>query len=588
MELATGIVSTVFGLYKDINPSTLGGVNDIIVVEGSDGTLRCSPFELRFGKMHMFRITSRVVHIYVNGAMTDIAMTMGKQGELYFEVNEHTDLTESFAHLDIRYACEPPEEIVQLSDTDASLDLYPVRKTNAKHKSSSVVASAQRKRLYTRKHIEDERVLNLEKRKYFKARNYQHTNPYHKLTLIHNTFDKLISSFEYFDFVSTNHRRLLHILKGIWLYPVKTGARCAGNLDEGCRETFIRFSLCGMQKTDKDIEHAFDGYEVQRVRDCDKLVVQLGGCESCRIKFYFPFNLFTEIHFIVRAFLDKKSQEHVFKDFLEKEREKRRKWSFFTRAKPKKEAAWSLELGSEQLKSMSLRYGSNDVVFKLSGVDQKLKAKMFLWKRGEKIIVSDVDGTITKSDVRGHLYGFVGKDWTHKGVAKLYTKIVGNGYKVIYLTTRPLGQSGMTRFYLENLEQDGGKLPEGPILHSPDGLFAALYREIISRNPQSFKISCLQKIQALFDGEFPFVSGFGNKLSDVITYKTVGIAESKIFTINPQGNIVLELTNSLKGTHQTLNSFVDAMFPELNAGNVVDFDNRFTDLTFWKIPDDRF
>ena len=44
--------------------------------------------------------------------------------------------------------------------------------------------------------------------------------------------------------------------------------------------------------------------------------------------------------------------------------------------------------------------------------------------------VSDVDGTITKSDVLGHLAYIVGRDWTHSGVAHLFTNIEANGYQV--------------------------------------------------------------------------------------------------------------------------------------------------------------
>jgi len=34
----------------------------------------------------------------------------------------------------------------------------------------------------------------------------------------------------------------------------------------------------------------------------------------------------------------------------------------------------------------------------------------------------------------------VGKDWTHMGVANLYHDIDHNGYKIIYLTSRAIGQ----------------------------------------------------------------------------------------------------------------------------------------------------
>lgn len=70
----------------------------------------------------------------------------------------------------------------------------------------------------------------------------------------------------------------------------------------------------------------------------------------------------------------------------------------------------------------------------------------------------------------------VGKDWTHSGVANLYTKIVKNGYKVLYLTSRAIGQADTTREYLKKVEQGQYQLPEGPVIMSPDRLMQALHR----------------------------------------------------------------------------------------------------------------
>lgn len=34
----------------------------------------------------------------------------------------------------------------------------------------------------------------------------------------------------------------------------------------------------------------------------------------------------------------------------------------------------------------------------------------------------------------------VGGDWSHQGVAQLYTNIHKNGYQILYLTARAIGQ----------------------------------------------------------------------------------------------------------------------------------------------------
>lgn len=70
----------------------------------------------------------------------------------------------------------------------------------------------------------------------------------------------------------------------------------------------------------------------------------------------------------------------------------------------------------------------------------------------------------------------VGRDWTHAGVANLYTSIQRNGYSILYLTSRPIGQSNSTRVYLDGIEQGSCQLPEGPIIMSPDRLFKSFHR----------------------------------------------------------------------------------------------------------------
>jgi phosphatidate phosphatase LPIN len=98
--------------------------------------------------------------------------------------------------------------------------------------------------------------------------------------------------------------------------------------------------------------------------------------------------------------------------------------------------------------------------------------------RYAKVVVSDVDGTITKSDVLGHLAPMVGKDWNHAGVAQLYNNIKDNGYQLMFLSSRAISQSKGTRRYLEKLTQDGETLTQGPVMLAPDPLSTALYREV--------------------------------------------------------------------------------------------------------------
>jgi len=70
---------------------------------------------------------------------------------------------------------------------------------------------------------------------------------------------------------------------------------------------------------------------------------------------------------------------------------------------------------------------------------------VFLWDYTTKIVISDVDGTITKSDVLGHVLPRFGNDWSHDGVADLFNKITDRGYQILYLSARAIGQADLTR-----------------------------------------------------------------------------------------------------------------------------------------------
>ncbi|KDN51240.1 hypothetical protein RSAG8_00869, partial [Rhizoctonia solani AG-8 WAC10335] len=145
---------------------------------------------------------------------------------------------------------------------------------------------------------------------------------------------------------------------------------------------------------------------------------------------------------------------------------------------PNKHYAKTLRLTSEQLKSLDLKKGANSITFSLSSGVIACTARIFLWDAHDHILISDIDGTITKSDALGHVFTMIGRDWTHLGVAKLYTDIARNGYKIMYLTSRAIGQADSTRDYLKGIKQNNFQLPEGPVIMSPDRLMASLHRYI--------------------------------------------------------------------------------------------------------------
>ena len=69
-------------------------------------------------------------------------------------------------------------------------------------------------------------------------------------------------------------------------------------------------------------------------------------------------------------------------------------------------------------------------------------------------MVSDVDGTVTKSDVLGHIIPDFISDWSHPNIAELYSNLYGRGYKILYLSSRPVGYADKTRKYISQIRQD--------------------------------------------------------------------------------------------------------------------------------------
>ncbi|XP_062197659.1 phosphatidate phosphatase PAH2-like isoform X2 [Phragmites australis] len=167
-----------------------------------------------------------------------------------------------------------------------------------------------------------------------------------------------------------------------------------------------------------------------------------------------------------------------------------------SRAKRMERKVRSLAPTSEELASLDLREGKNVVTFTFSTAmlgRQQVDCRIYLWKWNTRIVISDVDGTITKSDVLGQFMPLVGVDWSQNGVAHLFSAIKENGYQLLFLSARAISQAHLTRQFLFNLKQDGKALPDGPVVISPDGLFPSLYREVIRRAPHEFKISCLER-----------------------------------------------------------------------------------------------
>lgn len=116
-QLAGQVFVQVKELYRGLNPATLSGCIDVIVVRQPDGSLQCSPFHVRFGKMGVLRSREKVVgtpkkregkpnveapehfHYFsvlqvdmeINGEPVDLQMKLGDNGEAFFVQETEND-----------------------------------------------------------------------------------------------------------------------------------------------------------------------------------------------------------------------------------------------------------------------------------------------------------------------------------------------------------------------------------------------------------------------------------------------------------------------------------------------------------------
>ncbi|GMF99706.1 unnamed protein product [[Candida] boidinii] len=92
----------------------------------------------------------------------------------------------------------------------------------------------------------------------------------------------------------------------------------------------------------------------------------------------------------------------------------------------------------------------------------------------------------------------------------------------------------------------------------------------------------------------PFYAGFGNRITDALSYRTVGVPSSRIFTINPDGDVHMELLElaGYRSSYVSIGELVDQFFPSVkiqqNENGKSIYNNnataKYTDVNFWREP----
>ncbi|KAL4880147.1 Lipin/Ned1/Smp2-domain-containing protein [Aspergillus karnatakaensis] len=640
MQYVRSISGSVSKTWNSINPATLSGAIDVIVIEQADGTLACSPFHVRFGKFSLLRPYEKKVEFKVNDVKQDYAMKLGEGGEAFFVFETSDEIPASLQTSPLISPTTSPkmrseENLAASLQEPDYLDLdqakgatHPPLVSRGGRAASDLGLMTPLSQSPDESTLESHRNSLSPDRKLDRAASDNvlpagtHTghvnapgyNPQYQRpesassdedpAQLHRTQSPPPVSIK--EAVS----RAMTLSQKLSTSNIPSRVTDSGDLMldmtgyKSNEEDALRAEVAARKILAEELEGNYDIgaligadehgnlwiYSSEEAKDAANRRATLN---SMRPSSAMSENAVSDPGYHSDG--DESLRDQNFQN-----RHHRAKSDvqpgFPTPpqsppqslpAEPIRNYAKTLRLTSDQLKALKLKPGINDMSFSVNKAT--CTANMYLWSGDTPIVISDIDGTITKSDALGHVLNMIGRDWTHAGVAKLYTDIVSNGYNIMYLTSRSVGQADTTRSYIYGVNQDGYRLPKGPVITSPDRMMAALRREIYLRKPEVFKMACLRDILGLFNGkENPFYAGFGNRLTDALSYRSVNIPSTRIFTINSNAEVQLDMLslNKYKSSYVSMRELLDHFFPPVSM-LIQGGGEDYTDFTYWRdIPRD--
>ncbi|KAI0023819.1 LNS2-domain-containing protein [Xylariomycetidae sp. FL0641] len=632
MQYVRNISDSVSTAWNSINPATLSGAIDVIVVEQGDGSLYCSPFHVRFGKFSLLRPYEKKVEFKVNGVKQEYAMKLGEGGEAFFIFETSDAIPQSLQTSPlVSPASSPPlapereSSVGSLQEPDElRLDSGITKaKTMSFARSSrpgpSVLTAFRRPSIPSPTASSPELSISRPTSRGWgdvpsPQRYSDHLLPSRsRLPADDDRTD--VSNEEDITGMSTRSRsppplaprdaiqRALTLSRGLSAANIPNHVTEDGDLmldmtnyksseeDAIKAEILARKILSQELQGDYDIGALFgmdeEGnlwiYSSEEAKEAaeKKTVASLQPSATIALDAVSdPGYASDESTTSSRSPMHRRSESDVGQMGVQTPPTTPGSGSN-AGDRSLRNYAKTLRLTSDQLKELNLIPGENSMSFTVNRAT--CHANMYLWKHDTPVVISDIDGTITKSDALGHVLNMIGRDWTHAGVAKLYSDIAANGYNIMYLTSRSVGQADTTRAYLNGILQDGYRLPRGPTILSPDRTMAALRREVYLRKPHVFKMATLRDIKSLYGPDAHcFYAGFGNRLTDQISYRTVDVPRNRIFTINSNAEVSLDLlTLNKKLSYVNMGEVVDHYFPPVSTlvkGGGVDY----TDFTYWR------
>lgn len=623
MQYVRNLSDSVSTAWNSINPATLSGAIDVIVVEREDGTLACSPFHVRFGKFSLLRPYEKKVEFRVNGTKQDYSMKLGEGGEAFFVFETTDTIPASLQTSPISSPASSPPLDPQSADghglpepDQLILDEEPKSRrpqstfyTNppAVHSHGTLTtlphsASFTDRETKTRPWSGDFSGLQREALRRSEsepdatdARGADSPElsadrspsppplPLEDAVARANALAKELSAVNIPSHITEDGDLMLDLaaMKGTEEDSFRAEILARKILSEELDGNYDIGALIGVDENGNIWIYSSEEAKEKAMKSVN-LALRQGGGIAADAASDPGYHSDGSDATAAPPHLHRRSESDIGP--MQRDSPPITPPASGGIGNPNKNYAKTLRLTSDQLKDLSLNPGQNVMSFTVNR--STCQANMYLWKHDVPVVISDIDGTITKSDALGHVLNMIGRDWTHVGVAKLYCDIVANGYNIMYLTSRSVGQADTTRAYLANIVQDGYKLPRGPTILSPDRTMAALRREIYLRKPHIFKMATLRDIRQLYGADHKaFYAGFGNRFTDQISYRTVDVPRNRIFTINSNAEVSLDLLslNKLKMTYMNINEVVDHYFPPVST-LITGGGEDFTDFTYWRQP----
>ena len=90
----------------------------------------------------------------------------------------------------------------------------------------------------------------------------------------------------------------------------------------------------------------------------------------------------------------------------------------------------------------------NEGQFVVDSLSITIPFNLFYYDQDSRFVLTDIDGTITETDIKGHVFPMFGVNAHHDHVVEMFDKVGDNGYNIVYLTARSISQDGNTREYL--------------------------------------------------------------------------------------------------------------------------------------------